>query len=195
MINKMKVAEVVEATTSEFVAQCYEVNQPPALGSLLRVKNGEIDIFAVVKSATTAGIETGRYPLARGKDLAEEGEIFKANPQLLQLLRTLITAQVIGYRQNAVIYQRFPPYPSRLHSFVFLCENDERQEFAGNYDFLNLLLSFDSSQDQVAAACLRHLARAHINPDAFLLGAGKRLAQSLGREVDRLNYLLRSIRG
>lgn len=194
MLNKIKVGEVVEGTTSEFVAQCYEVNQAPSLGSLLKVKNGEIDIFAVVKSATTTGLETGRYPLARGKDLAEEEEIFRANPQFLKLLRTLFSAQVLGYRQNSIIHQRFPPYTARLHSFVFLCEKEETRELAQNYDFLNMLLSSDSRQDQVIVACLRQMAETCPNPHAFLLGAGKRLAQSLGREVERLNYLLRSIK-
>ncbi len=194
MKEKTKVAEVVEGNTSEFVAQCYLINQPPALGSLLKVRSGEINIFAVVKNATTAGIETGRYPLARGKDMAEEEEVFRANPQVLKLLRTLFTAQVVGYRQNSLVYQRFPPWPPRLHGFVFPCEKEETQEFGRSYDFLSLLLSFDSRQDQVVVACLRKMAEVQTDPHAFLLGAGKRLAQSLGREVERLNYLLRSIR-
>lgn len=194
MTQQTKIAEVVDANTSEFVAQCYEVNQLPALGSLLKVKTGEIDIFAVVKSATTTGIETGRYPLARGKDLAEEEEVFTANPQFFKLLRTLISAQVVGYRQDSAIYRRFPPYLARLHSFVFLCEKEEVLELAGNYDFLNMLLSFDLKQDQVVAACLRQMSQVHSDSHAFLVGAGKRLAQILGVEVERLNYLLRSIK-
>lgn len=194
MEKKIKVGEVVEATTSEFTSQCYEVNRSPSLGKLLKVRAGDIDIYAVLRGATTTGIEHGRYPLARGKELAEESEVFKANPQLLKLLRTLFTSQVVGYGKSSLIYHRFPPYPARLHSFVFSCEKEEVLDFTRSYDFLNLLLSDEPCQDQVAAACLRQIAEVHPSPHAFLVGAGKRLAQTLGNEVERLNYLLRSLK-
>jgi hypothetical protein len=57
-----KVAEVIEASTAQFTAQCYELYEVPALGSL--VKTG--DIYGIVCHAETAGIEPGRKPIAQG---------------------------------------------------------------------------------------------------------------------------------
>ena len=63
-----RVGEVVEASTTDFVAQCYELYQLPPLGSLVKTKDQSVELYAVVYNATTSGLEPGRRPIARGKD-------------------------------------------------------------------------------------------------------------------------------
>ena len=77
-----KIGEIIEASTGEFTAQCYELHQPPPLGSLVRTAEGETDIYAVVCDAATTGIEPGRRPIARGREEVEEEDIFRSSPQL-----------------------------------------------------------------------------------------------------------------
>ena len=81
-----RVGEVIEASTTGFTAQCYELYELPPLGSL--VKTG--DSYSIVYYAATAGLEPGRRAIARGKDEPSEEEIYKTNPQLLKLLRRVL---------------------------------------------------------------------------------------------------------
>ena len=74
-----RIAEVIEASTAQFTAQCYELYELPPLGSL--VKTG--DIYGIVCHAETAGLEPGRRPIARGKDEASEEAVYQSSPQLL----------------------------------------------------------------------------------------------------------------
>ena len=94
----IKIGEVIEAATGGFAAQCYELHNPPPFGALVRVSEGDIDIYAAVADATTTSIEPGRRPVARGGE--EEGDVFSANPQLEKLLRTEIRAVVVGHKYS-----------------------------------------------------------------------------------------------
>lgn len=38
-----KIGEVIEASTTEFTAQCYELHQPPPFGSLVEAREGEVE--------------------------------------------------------------------------------------------------------------------------------------------------------
>src|SRR4030042_687582 len=89
-----RVAEVIEASTTEFVAQCYELYQLPPLGSLVKTIDAPVELYGIVYNATTASIEPGRPPTARGKDEKDEAAIYQSNPQLLKLLRSEFTALV-----------------------------------------------------------------------------------------------------
>ena len=83
-----KIGEVIEASTGQFVAECYELHTPPPLGSLVKTSDGDIEIYGVVCNAATESIEPNRRPIARGKEEATEEGIYRQNPQLSKLLRT-----------------------------------------------------------------------------------------------------------
>ena len=79
-----RVGEVIEASTTQFTSQCYELYEMPPLGSLVRTG----DIYGVVAHAATKGLEPGRRPIARGRDEESEAAIYQENPQLARLLRS-----------------------------------------------------------------------------------------------------------
>ncbi len=93
-----RVGEVIEASTTVFTAQCYELYGSPALGSLVKTGDGTVEQYGIVYETVTAGIEPGRRPIARGKDESDEEDVYKNNPQLLKLLRTEFSSLVVGYR-------------------------------------------------------------------------------------------------
>ncbi len=136
-----RVGEVIEASTTDFVAQCYELYQSPPLGSLVKTTDLPVELYGIVYNATTASLEPGRRPIARGKDETSEEEIYRSSPQLLKLLRTEFSTLVVGYRENEKLYRYLPPKPARIHSFVYLCSADEVREFSQSLDFLNILLN------------------------------------------------------
>ncbi len=191
-----KIGEIIEASTSEFVAECYELHQPPPLGSLVKTRNVSIEIYGMVHQAATASIEPGRRPIARGKEEVEEEDIYRTNPQLSRLLRTDFTALVLGHREGEKLHHYLPPRPARIHSFVYLCDPDEVCEFSQSLDFLSILVNarVPGVVDELVAACLRQASQAHPDRHGFLVAAGKQLVTLLGGEFSRLDTILRRIR-
>ena len=183
-----KIAEVVEASTTQLVAQCYELYGIPPLGSLVR--SG--DIYGVVANAATTSLEPGRRPIARGKDEATEEAVYRTSPQLGKLLRSEFEAVVVGHRQDGKLFQYLPPNPARIHAFVYLCPADEVKEFSRSLGFLNILINthLPVPAEELIAAALRQMSRAHEDSRAFMVGAGKELASLLSSDFIRLKNIL-----
>lgn len=193
-----KIGEVIEASTGQFVAECYELHSPPPLGSLVKTSDGDVEIYGVVCNASTESVDPGRRPIARGREEATEEGIYRQHPQLSKLLRTTFDTIIIGHSvgaQRAVPQHYLPPRPPRVHSFVYICGQDEVRRFTQALDFLTLLLNAKAnSVDEIISACLRQASCAHDDKHAFLVKAGKELATQLGGELNRLNAILRRIK-
>ena len=87
-----RVGEVIEASTMEFVAECYELDNAPPLGSLVRVGDG-IETYGVVHHVATESIDPGRRPIARGREESDVEDVYRKHPQLARLLRTTFRAR------------------------------------------------------------------------------------------------------
>lgn len=198
-----KIGEVIEASTSEFTAQCYELHQPPPFGSLVKTREGDVEIYGVVLRAATTSIEPGRRPIARGRDEEEEEDIYRSSPQLEKLLRTDFTALVVGHEdgmggveteKGEKLHHYLPPRPARIHSFVYLCDLEESARFSQSLDFLSILVGAGGQADELIAASLRYAAAAYQEPRDFLTRAGREVAVLLGGETNRLTTILRRIK-
>jgi hypothetical protein len=187
-----KIAEVIEASTAQFTAQCYELYEVPALGSLVRTG----DIYGIVCHAETAGIEPGRKPIARGREETSEEAVYQSSPQLLKLLRSEFTAAAGGYKDGENVYQYLPPQPARIHSFVYLCQPVEVKEFSKDFGFLNILANaaLPVPNEECIAAALRQMSKAQDDSRAFLVAAGKELANLLSNDFMRLKNILGRLR-
>jgi len=191
-----RVGEVIEASTTGFTAQCYELYRLPPLGSLVKTSGGEVGLYGIVHYAATASLEPGRRPIARGKDEPSEEEIYKTNPQLLKLLKSEFSVLVVGHRQGDKICHYLPPQPARIHGFVYLCRPEEVQEFSRSFDFLNMLVnaSLPVPADELIAASLRQMSQANEDRQVFLVAAGKELATLLSGQYQQLKAILGRIR-
>jgi len=187
-----RVGEVIEASTTDFVAQCYELYQSPPLGSLVKTKDEPIDLYGIVYHATTGSLEPGRRPIARGKDETTEEEIYRSSPQLLKLLKSEFSALVVGHREGEKLYHYLPPKPARIHGFVYQCGLDEVKEFSQSFDFLNILINtrLPVSVEEIVAATLRQMSQAYDDPHPFLVTAGKELAVLLSGQFNQLKAIL-----
>ena len=196
MAEIQRVGEVIEANTTDFVAQCYELYQLPPLGSLVKTKDLSVELYGIVYNATTTSLEPGRRPIARGKDEASEEEIYRSSPQLMKLLKSEFGALVVGHRQGDKLYHHLPPQPARIHSFVYLCPPQEVKEFGRSFDFLNMLINarLPVPTDELVAASLRQMSQAHEDPRVFLVAAGKELAILLSGNLNQLKAILGRIR-
>ena len=191
-----RVGEVIEASTTDFVAQCYELYQSPPLGSLVKTRDLTVELYGVVYNATTTSLEPGRRPIARGKDETNEEAVYQSSPQLLKLLKSEFSALVVGHRQDDKLYHYLPPKPARIHSFVYLCSPEEIKEFSQSFDFLNILLNthLPVSAEELMAACLRQMSQVYEDRHAFLVAAGKELAILLSGELNQLKAILGRIK-
>lgn len=190
----VKIGEVVEASTGQLMAQCYELHQPPPFGSLVTTREGEVDIYGVVSAAMTTSIEAGRRPIARGAGEVDEEAVYRSSPQLAKLLRTDFNAVVVGHRCNGRLHHYLPPRPARIHAFVYVCDAEEVVAFTQSLDFLSIVVNVQWQADELIAALLRQAAAAQRDPHRFLVGAGKELALLLAGETNRLNTVLRRLR-
>ena len=197
MDEAQRVGEVIEASTTDFVAQCYELYQLPSLGSLVKTRDLPVELYGIVCSAATTGVEPGRRPIARGKDEATEEEIYRSSPQLLKLLRSEFGALVAGHKQDDRLYHYLPPKPARIHGFVYLCTPEEVKQFSQSFGFLNILINarLPVSVEELVAACLRQMSQVYEEDrHDFLVAAGKELAVLLSGEFGKLKAILGRIR-
>ena len=196
MAEVQRVGEVIEASTTNFVAQCYELYQSPPLGSLVKTRDLPVELYGVVYNAATTSLEPGRRPIARGKDEATEEEIYRSSPQLLRLLRSEFSALVVGHRQDDKLYRYLPPKPARIHAFVYLCSPQEVKELSQSFDFLNILINarLPIPADELIAACLRQMSQVYKDPHPFLVTAGKELAVLLSGDFNQLRAILGRIK-
>ena len=191
-----RVGEIIEASTSGFTAQCYELYALPPLGSLVKTGDGELDIYGIVCHATTGSLEPGRRPIARGKDEESEEGVYKSSPQLAKLLRSEFSALVVGHKTGDNINQYLPPGPARLHGFVYQCSAGEVKEFGRSLAFLNMLVSANLpvAVEEIVPAALRLMSKSQEDPHAFLVAAGKELAVILGGQFNQLRAILERLR-
>jgi len=196
-MNEMqKIGEVIEATSTDFIAESYELYELPPLGSLVKIMDTPLELYGIVCQATTTGIEPGRRPIARGKDEESEEEVYRSSPQLLKLLRSEFKVLIVGYGQNNTVYQYLPPKPAKIHAFVYMCPDEEVNRFSQSLDFLNIIINAhpDVSTEELVAAVLRSMSQSHENARDFLIKAGKELANQLSGEYGQLKAILGRLR-
>jgi hypothetical protein len=196
IVMSTKIGEIIESSSTEFTAECYELHDVPPLGSLVKVTATLMEIYGIVCQAGTASIEPGRRPVARGKDETSEEAIYQSSPQLMKLLRSEFQVLVIGHKLNGKIYQYLPPKPTHIHAFVHLCSPDEVKQFSQSFDFLSILVNnrLQISVEELIAATLREMSRIQTDPHAFLVAGGKALTAIFSGDYHRLKTILARLR-
>jgi hypothetical protein len=197
MGENQRVGEVIDASTTDFVAQCYELYELPPLGSLVKTREQDVAQFGIVYRAATTSFEPGRRPIARGKDELSEEALYQANPQLMKLLRSEFGALVVGHRENDRLHHYLPPRPARLHGFIHLCLPEEIREFSQSLGFLSILVNthLPIATDEIIAAALRRMSQVYEDPHTFLVAAGKELAVLLSGDYSQLKAILWRLKG
>jgi hypothetical protein len=191
-----KIAEIIESTTTGYIAECYELYCLPTFGAMVKTIDGQTVIFGVVSQAGTSSIEPGRRPVARGKDEPTEEAVYESSPQLLKLLRSEFSVLTVGHAVDGKIFQYLPPKPARIHAFVHPCTSDEVKGFGQSFEFLSLLVNESDRvpPEELVAAVLRELSRVQDNPRGFLVAAGKALTAIMGKDYQRLKATLERMR-
>jgi hypothetical protein len=190
------IGEIVETSTTEFLAQACELGRAPAFGSLVRVACPPGDVFGLVYRVRTGGLEPGAQAVMRGRDGVRDEAIYRENPDLRMVLRTDFAALIVGFCQGGELKQYLPPQPPPLHWSVHECGLPDLVLFTNDLSYLRRVLAVtDVPADELAAANLRLARAARSYDESFSLRAGRELARLLTADYDRLSAILRALKG
>ncbi|MEB3181368.1 MAG: hypothetical protein VKL59_20385 [Nostocaceae cyanobacterium] len=197
-------AEVIETSTTEFLAQCLEPEDlsfppMPPFGSWISSVDEESgnQVFAVVYYATTMPIDSVHRARALGMSL----EDLKAEqPQIFAMLKTEFRAALVGFQEqssnlnNSRIYQYLPPRPPQIHQAVYRCQPEAIVNFTQELDFLRTLLSVNGAPvESLTAAAIREVYQLRSFDREWLVKAGRTLSVLLKDDYDRLRFILSQI--
>jgi hypothetical protein len=188
------IGEIVESSTTEFLAQACELDSAPPFGAFVEVVTEDgLTIYAVVAHVQTAGIDPGARAIMRGHGEVRDERIYQENPDLPLVLRTTFRAIVVGFVDAQRLFQFLPPRPPRLHYSVSISTPETVRTFASaGLDHLGAMLNAsDVPADELLAANLRYTAAQYPDSSEFLQRAGRELAQLLRSDYPRLTAILR----
>ncbi|MEL6223798.1 MAG: HAS-barrel domain-containing protein [Cyanobacteria bacterium J06627_8] len=208
------IAEVIETSTSEFLAQCLEPDdlsyaKMPPFGSWVTAKDEETgnQIYAVVYHSTTAPIDSVHRARALGLSLHE---LRDQQPQIFAMLRTEFRALIVGFyappqtelagvsvEQSSVqsmAFQYLPPRPPQVHQAVYTCDSQHIVQFTEELDFLRSLFNIPGAPvDSLIAAVIRTTYQHRKGDRPWLIRAGRMLSLLLKDDYDRLRIILNQI--
>lgn len=203
--SKAHIAEVIETSTTEFLAQCLEPDDlsfpaMPAFGSWVKSQDEASgnQVYGVVYHATTSPIDNVHRARALGMTLAELQE---EQPQIFAMLKTEFRTTIVGYQPDQSrkgsafqFLQHLPPRPPQIHQAVYECTADEVIAFTEQLDFLRTLLQITSAPtDALVAATMREVYQLRKADRAWLVEAGRMLNLLLKDDYDRLRVILSQI--
>jgi hypothetical protein len=197
-------AEIIETTTTEFLAQCLEPEDlsfppMPPFGSWICAVDEESgnQVYAVVYHATTMPIDSVHRAVALGLSLEALRE---EQPQIFSMLKTEFRAAIVGFQEKSInsnngkMYQYLPPRPPQIHQAVYRCQPEEIIQFTEELDFLRTLLFISGAPvDSLAAAAIRGIFQLRKTDRQWLIKAGRHLSMLLKDDYDRLRFILSQI--
>jgi len=199
----MRIGEIIETETTGFVAESLELNQPPALGSLVKVEVGEGGcVYGVVSHGTTTGLDPGRRAVRRSTAEVYDEAIYDEHPELRHTLRTEFSVLLVGCVEDGAIRQHLPAQPPPLHYSVHQCTEDEVRAFSEWLYYLRLLLSAlppstggvgGGLSEQLLAAHVRQAYRQRGEDREWLERAAREIAALLKHDYERLMTVLYAI--
>jgi hypothetical protein len=203
------IGEVVESSTPQFTVACYQLYEAPPFGSLVKAalpgsppappnvggREGGW-VYAVVYDVSTGSEPPGANVSVRGRTDLHDEAIYRAYPDLEQVMCTRFMALTVGFVDGGVMRQYLPPHPPKLHYSVYACTAEEVCAFTEQLSYLRtILMNLQLPSDELAAAAIRQARDCRPLDPTFALRAGRQLAQLLKEEYDRLRAILSRIEG
>ena len=193
MTDQHSNGRVILASIAAFTCAAHDLDGAPALGTLVVAVDAPVPIYGVVADVRTESIDPGRQPAPRGGPGDDRAAVLAQNPQLPALLHTLFEARVVGHGRPGALHRYLPDAPAPIYGRVRACDLDETAAFFEAFDFFPLLLAAPLADD-ILAASLRQAAAVQPERRAFLVRAGRALAQEMATEPERLLAILGRVR-
>jgi hypothetical protein len=199
----MRIGEIVETTSTGFVAESFELNSPPPLGSVVTIdvaaqgagKPTEAAIYAVVTFGQTAGLDPSRRAIRRSTDTVFDQAVYDHNPELDHVLRTEFGAALVGFVADGHVRQHLPTQPPPLHFSVQSVAQRDLRRFTDSLDYFRLLLTATGPvlPAQVLAAHMREVYQQRDQDRVWLEAAAREIAILLKDDQQALLTVLYAI--
>jgi hypothetical protein len=199
----MRIGEIIETASVGFIAESFELNSPPPLGSVVAVhiptesagKASEVTIYAVVTYGQTVGLDPSRRAIRRSTDAMFDEAIYRENPELDHVLRTEFGAALAGFLADGHVRQHLPSQPPPLHYSVQSVPQDELRRFTDSLSYLRLLLTYAGPvpPPQVLAANVREVYHQRDADRTWLDAAAREVATLLKDDHQALLTVLYAI--
>lgn len=208
----MRIGEIIETMSTGFVAESFELNRPPPLGSLVVVRlcadagdaSSSTDLYAVVAYGQTVGLDPSRRAVRRSTDTVFDQAIYQEHPELNRTLRTEFGATLVGFFADGRQRQHLPSQPPPLHFSVQTTSAEEVQRFTDRLHYLRLLLApYAPSRHtlggggvsplQVLAANVREVYQQRGQDRVWLDAAAREIATLLKSDHEALLTVLHAI--
>jgi len=203
MSTNDRVGEIIETMSTGFVAESFELNRPPPLGSLVTVHipaetagtPSSVDLYAVVTYGRTLGLDPSRRAVRRSTDTVFDDAVYREHPQLEHTLRTEFGAALVGFATEGHVQQHLPQHPPPLHFSVTPAPKEQAQRFTESLRYFRLLLTTSGEVPplQVLAANVREVYHQRDDDRDWLDAAGREIASLLKNDHEALMTVLYAI--
>jgi len=190
------IGRLTRSTTTDYVFAC-KVPEPevPTFGAFVKApsQRGQTDVLGLIYNIAFADDMLVRQ-LAAAENLPEE--IVQDNRQNRQV-PIEVSVLSIGYRSGDSYIHALPPQPPVTLDRISTCDSSEICDFTKRLDFLRLILNspVPMGDELIATSVLSAAACRPVEErERFLREAGRELARLMGRDLARLENLLRRIR-
>jgi hypothetical protein len=188
-----RLGEIVEASTTRLRAVAPRTFEAPAFGSFVRTTDGSRTTYGVVALVEHASVDPSRkaMPLGRSWD-----ELEREQPQVIDLLTTEFDAICVAFSEgDGVIHAYLPPLPPRVHDFVTACDPSEVIELTDDLSFVRTLSACGLPvAAELVAAAIRSAAEQREDVQAFLVRAGREVADTFRQDYEQASSIIRRIR-
>jgi hypothetical protein len=166
----MSIGEIIETSTRNCIAQSYELEKAPILGSLVKIGK----VYGVVCEVRTASLDPSRKPQVLGDGIKKLAEVLQEQPQLKSLLRTEFEIQLVGE-------DGLPDSAPSLHAQV---EETKANALKDNLRYLYYL------KDLAVEVIIKHLKLLAGKDEELKLRATRELAHVLRTDQEKLEELI-----
>jgi hypothetical protein len=189
----VKIGEVIQSSSMDFVSEGYDLKKPPAIGSFVSAGQNEPYIIGIVQNVRVEPFDVTRPVLARGQDMANESDVFNQNPQLMDLLTVRFDCITVGTKLSTHIFEGYSTLPPMIHSFVYPTKLDILLEFVRSLNFIKTVLNTRTSDpDLLLIACVREIYSVLEGEEGQILAQSlkQKLVSELARDSSRLIKIL-----
>ncbi|MBI3244644.1 MAG: hypothetical protein HYZ49_20385 [Chloroflexi bacterium] len=190
------IGRLTRSTTTDYVFAC-KVPEPevPTFGAFVKApsQRGQADVLGLIYNIAFTDDMLVRQ-LAAAENLPDEMVQDQRQNRQVPIEVSVLS---IGYRTGDTYIYALPPQPPVTLDRISPCDSAEICSFTQRLDFLRLILNSPvPMMDELVATAI--LAAAACRPveerERFLREAGRELARLLGRDLARLENLLRRIK-
>lgn len=188
-----RLGEIVEASTTRLRAVAPRTFEAPALGSFIKTSDGARTVFGVVSHVEHSSIDPSRRAIPLGRTWEE---LQREQPQVLELLTTEFEAICVAFaEEGSDVNAYLPPVPPRVHDFVEACSSAEIDELTSDLSFIRTLGATGLPiVGELIAAAIREASRHHSDARAFVVRAGREVADLFRAEHEQAMAIIRRIR-